>query len=287
MTFGTLDYAPMFEDSSRPPAMVTLTYPRDWLAVAPNGRAAKRHFDNWCRRYTKAWGDLPMIWKLEFQDRGAPHFAFMMAPPHGKRTCRCRLCGRPGEPLAFRDWLSHSWADTVGAADPERYADHVKAGTGIDFAEGMRASDPHRLAVYFSKASGAAGGKEYQHIVPAEWQGPGDGPGRFWGYRGLEPALASVDVTPADFVAMKRALSRLSRYQTFYRPGARAPHRVERRTRVVWVDRVNTRTGVIRRRRVTRPYRYLSGSSGGGFVNCNNGPALIEALARYQEVRNG
>jgi hypothetical protein len=282
-TFAMLDYAPMFAGGLAP-AMVTLTLPGDWRSVAPTGRVFKRLQNAWNVRLDKAWGPQPMLWKLEFQSRGAAHLHLFMSPPHGYRVCRCRLCGRPGRRLVFRDWLSHSWADVVGCADARGYADHVKAGTGIDYSEGLKASDPRRLAVYFSKHGGAAGGKEYQHDVPAEWQEPGAGPGRFWGYRRLSPAVATVEIEPADFVAFKRVLRRWSERQAFYPAGHRYPTRVDRRSSVVAVDRVDTRTGVVRKRRVNRPRRYLGGASGGGFVLPNDGPSFVAALARYQEV---
>lgn len=89
----------------------------------------------------------------------------------------------------------------------------------MDYAEGIKLTDPRRMAVYFAKYS-TAGCKEYQHQVPREWitsylvykdcgrdydQARDDCPdcgcleaelvdtgsaGRFWGYRGLRPVLA-------------------------------------------------------------------------------------------------
>lgn len=64
--------------------------------------------------------------------------------------------------------------------DPEERRKHELAGTGINYAEDLRASDPKRVAVYFTK-HGTFGAKGYQHRVPEPWQGPGKGPGRFWG----------------------------------------------------------------------------------------------------------
>ena len=42
---------------------------------------------------------------------------------------------------------------------------HRAAGTGVDYAEGVRLSDPRRMAVYFANT----GRKDYQHHVPSEW----------------------------------------------------------------------------------------------------------------------
>lgn len=275
---ASLDYAPLFADSSRAAAMITLTLPGEWLQVAPTGRAFKRLVENWIKRYEKAWGEqLVCVWKLEFQARGAPHLHLFMAPPHGAALCRCRVCGRAGRALAFREWLSHSWAAVCRHPDPEHYRRHLLAGTGVDYREGHRAADPKRLAVYFAKHGGSGGGKEYQHSVPDEWRGPGNGPGRFWGVRRLRQAVAAVDVPPADWYRFRRVLRRWSERQAFYPAGQRYPSSVRLRTRVQLVARGG------RTRRVTRRRRYLDGS-GGGFVMPTNGPAVLAALARYQEV---
>jgi ribosomal protein L37E len=44
----------------------------------------------------------------------------------------------------------------------------VTRGTGVDYAEGIKFTDPRRMAVYFAKY-GTSGSKEYQHQVPQEW----------------------------------------------------------------------------------------------------------------------
>jgi hypothetical protein len=97
--------------------------------------------------------------------------------------------------------------------------------TGVDYAEGIKLTDPRRMAVYFAKY-GTAGRKDYQHHVPREWitsvlvcddcgreyaedrdECPDCGcseaelvdtgsAGRFWGYRGLRPVVAARQVTP-------------------------------------------------------------------------------------------
>ena len=57
----------------------------------------------------------------------------------------------------FRRWLSITWADIVAHPDPEQRRKHRAAGTGVDYAEGIRLTDPRRMAVYFAKY-GTAGG---------------------------------------------------------------------------------------------------------------------------------
>lgn len=280
LALGSLDYAPLFALGT--PAMVTLTLPGDWLTVAPTARAFKRLFQALLKRIGRAWGPqwLRLVWKEEFQRRGAPHLHLFMAIPTGARGG-----------LPFRAWLSKAWADVVAHPDPEQRRRHELAGTGIDYREGLRARDPKRLAVYFSKHGGAGGGKEYQHQPPAEWidaDGQGEGTGRIWGYRGLQKVCAAVDIPEEDFTAAKRTLRRLSTRETFYgTPGSRWPSAVRPRIRQVRVPRgADPRTGEVRYRTVTRRRKFLAGK-GGGFFMTNDGPALASALSRLQAVASG
>lgn len=273
--FAALDYSPLWA-TGWTPAMVTLTLPGDWRAVAPTGRAFKRLVSRFFRGLDHSWGPIPLLWKLEFQRRGAAHLHIFMPIPQGSAVCRCRLCGRAGMALPFKTWLSHKWAAICDAPDPDGYLDHVLAGTGIDYREGLKASDPKRLTVYFSKHGGAAGGKEYQHEIPEEWQADGAGPGRFWGVRHLDPAWAAVDLPPADYVQAVRIVRRWSGRRVFYgNPQSPWPTRSELRTRTVRAGKSN--------RRKTRRVKYLS-STPAGFVLPNDGPAFASSLSRALEA---
>lgn len=264
-----LDYSPMFADLTRIPAMITLTYPGDWLTVAPDGGTAKDHLRTLQKRYERAWGEkLLAVWKLEFQRRGAPHFHLLVVPPHGLAG-EARQAGarrkRPavGDGMRFREWLSATWADIVAHPDPVERMKHERAGTAVDYAEGLRASDPKRVAVYFLK-HGQASAKEYQHIVPEEWRAPGKGPGRFWGYWHLETVVAGREVDPGTAIQAARILRRWSASQGV--------------TRQVRVPRVDTETGRVRWRNVRRPVKRLRG--GTGWLAVNDGAAMGSMLAR-------
>jgi len=267
-TLCELDYSPLFEGEVRPLAMITLTYPGDWLTVAPDGKAAKKHLQAFRRRYERAWGEpLTAVWKLEFQRRGAPHYHLLMRPPQGQAAipgARARADAQVGAGLEFRTWLSEVWADIVGHPDLEERRRHRLAGTGIDWNEGLKARDPRRVAVYFTK-HGSFAAKEYQHCVPTPWQEPGQGPGRFWGYWHLEKSVYGAEVTVEDATAVARSLRRWSRAQGV--------------TRELSVERVNTRTGEVRRRKVRRRAVRLQGNR--GFVSVNDGAALGAQLARW------
>lgn len=286
--------------SNRLPAMVTLTYPGDWLTVAPTAEASVEHFVRLCKRYARAWDEpLVCVWKREFQGRGAPHFHLSTTPPMGFTTATDPETGREIE-VDFRRWLSITWADIVAHPDPEERRKHLAAGTGVDYAEGIRMADPRRMAVYFAKY-GTAGSKEYQHRVPQEWitsylvcedcgreydQDRDECPdcgcleaelvdtgsaGRFWGYRGLRPVLAIRQVTPVVGIAAGRVLRRWYHSQG--------------RTEQVSVARVEQSTGRVRYRRSRKRKRLMVRNR--GFIVVNDGPAVASQLARYLTARFG
>lgn len=281
--FTQLDYEPFFE-SGHVPAMVTTTYPGPWEIVAPNGRTVKKHMALFRRRFERAWGiSLRAIWKLEFQRRGAPHLHMMMVPPHG-RARRGRYAGK-----TFKPWLSHTWANIVGHPDPEHYARNLRSGTRIDYADGMRASDPQRVATYFAK-HGSFRAKEYQHNVPELWQQPGDGPGRFWGYWNLRRVVHGVELWHADAALLARTLRRYARAQgvTYEIPAPRF-----RGGKLVAVEPVVIGLSgaqeldaqpPYRSRSVRRRVKRMRGKYGAGWLATNNGPRLASALSRYLAI---
>ena len=258
--------------------MVTLTYPADWLTVAPDGKTVKKHLKAFRKRWERAWG-LPLLalWKLEFQRRGAPHVHLFTIVPDG----------RTAEGKHFREWLSAAWAAIVAHPDPEEYRRHQLAGTGVDYAAGLRSSDPRRIAVYFSK-HGLYAAKGYQNEVPAEWQEPGKGPGRFWGYWGLERCAKAVEVTPEAATTAARVMRRWARAQGI-------THEVSVR-RTKGGDPVSMYPEVIglagaqmvtakrkaRRRKVRRRAKRLP--RGRGWISLNDGPGFALEVARFLEM---
>lgn len=196
------DWSPVFAGGM--PVMVTLTYPGEWLPLAPDGRTAKRHLDAFRRAYLRKWGRaVTGAWKLEFQRRGAPHFHLMVPAP--------------GALGPFAAWCSVTWAAIVDREALSRGHDqgdeqrrrHLLAGTGVDVATGARMRDPRRVAVYFLKHGVKShDGKAYQNDVPSEWSQPGHGPGRFWGLWGVRVTSARVHLTPDEFVTIRRTLRR-------------------------------------------------------------------------------
>lgn len=282
---ASLDWGPVHElaKAGRVLAMVTVTYPGDWEAVAPDGKTVKAHLRAWKERYRRAWGE-PIVgaWKLEFQGRGAPHFHMLMAPPHGHARGRGAGAG-----LAFRHWLSVVWADIVDCKDPVEYQKHLAAGTGVDYATALKCSDPKRLAVYFGK-HGQWASKEYQHIVPEPWREPGKGPGRFWGRWGLDVLAVAAELTEDDRMLAARILRRhAERVRIWDEAGQRFRYvRAMSPGKGRWRDADPVTGEVIwrKRRRRTRVRRFTSCA---GFLVVNDAPRLAHDLARALEVCGG
>lgn len=287
--YAQLDYASMMAKSDALPAMVTLTYPGcsadavhddraagrlhecddrcPWTDVVPDGRYVKKHMKALRKRLTYTWGkDADQgLWKLEFQRRGAPHLHLFLMIPMGVSE---RI--RPDGTVLredFATWLSRAWSEIVGHPSAEVREAHRRAGTGIDYSEGVRAKDPQRLAVYFSKHSAATvgGRKEYQHEVPARFQNVG----RFWGYWRLEPVTATVDVSPEHALAAARTLRRWYRAKGLTR-------KVKK-----WRSTVDRETGEVRWRPRNTTVRITRMQRDRGFITANDGPALLAQLSRY------
>ena len=318
-TLAELDYGPLLRLALRLP-MTTLTYPGDWLLVAPTGKAVKAHLTTWQKRFERAWGFRPLgIWKLEFQRRGAPHLHIWGPEPEGtagelRRLTSARYRPAVGDGLPYREWLSAVWTDIVFAdaeADLARAAKeagtdqeraevaerwlhvveqrrrHGLAGTGVDFGEGERMRDPRRLAVYFTK-HGSFKAKDYQNRVPDSWAEPCTGPGRFWGYWGLQSAAVAVEIDPAAAVWAARILRRYARAQgvtqqvTVWRRKGGQPQLGDDAREVVGLAGAEFVAGYAepraRRRKVRRRAVRLRG--GRGFLCVNDGPALASQLER-------
>jgi hypothetical protein len=283
-----LDWTPLTVPG-RLPCMVTTTYPGDWLTVAPDRAAVDRHLRMLYRRWLRAWGEpLTGAWKFEFQRRGAPHWCAYAVTPQGfagewRQAASVRHKPAVGDGLPFAHWLRVVWADIVDHPDPEHHRRHQLAGTRVDFADGMRSSDPKRLAVYFTK-HGQFRAKEYQNHPPKEWAGKSCG--RFWGYRGMHLATAVAELDPVDYVMVTRTLRRYARAQGVTRlvqaPRARGgAARPSRRDVVGLAGAQLLDSHRVRRRTVRRRVRYLH--RGAGFVCVNDGPALAAVLAQLIE----
>ncbi len=261
-TIAELDYSGWADDGGVL-AMVTFTLPGAWELVAPTGQSFKGLIDVFRKRWIRKIGPWRGLWKLEFQERGAPHMHTLMRVPAtvgGER---------------FEHWLSQTWADVclAGIEDDDvrhayeaagEYGRHVLAGTGVDFS-GVKFSDPRRTAIYFLKHSAkTTDNKEYQHIVPDWWQGEGAGPGRFWGVWGLRRAVVEVIVDWRTMVHARRVLRHVAKAGRSAATISRLRAADEREA--IWA---------MPRQRVP------SLTTAGGWVLVNDGLALAYDLGRY------
>ncbi len=183
-------------------AFVTLTYPRAF----PTASASKIDLDNFLKRLEREHGLRWLIWKLEPQQRGAPHYHLLVH------------VGASFDPAKLCAWVAHAWHDLAGGGD----ANHLKWHLGLlgnrPCVEQVR--DWQGVGNYAAKYLGktSLGDEEWQH------------PGRFWGERraDLSPiTLVTQDVPQAAAVKLRRAL--VKRYERlpsgwYYLPGRRMLH---------------------------------------------------------------
>lgn len=277
--FAGLDYSVM-DDIEGDAAMVTLTYPGDWLKVAPTGDVAKRHLVAFFKRWGRDVGPWVGLWKQEFQSPRKHGDSAGQRAPHFHLYCKVpvRVKGLP-----FTTWLSQTWAKVVGASKyTGEYQRHLLAGTGVDFGQSSRMSDHKRLAIYFLGHSAKTGdGKEYQHIVPTAWAGAGDGPGRFWGYRGLSKATVVLELDQTDWITARRVLRGVQRGNARRVAFERAKHAALKAGRPAHEAVV---AGTQATPRTARTLGH-GGSLTGGWVLVNDGVSLALDLGRYLASR--
>jgi hypothetical protein len=249
--FSSLDYTPMFEKENPIPVMITLTYPGDWLTVAPSAKASKAHLTSFRKRFERRFGiKLQALWRAEFQRRGAVHFHL--------------FCVSPVPVIEFREWVAKTWAAVVKHPDPEQRRRHRIAGTAVDIALGSTKESPKRIAIYFAKHSSPnIGAKEYQNQPPIEWIEAGS-VGRFWGYwnMGFQSAIVELDLYHALFIS--RTL--------------RKWHRAQDQISKKRVRRVNIETGEAKYRWVSRRVKRFPKEA--GFLIADCGLELADSLAR-------
>ncbi|WP_187402629.1 hypothetical protein [Corynebacterium sp. LK24] len=209
-TFSELDWNQFLEQPGKI-AMVTLTYPGDWQAVAPDAKAVYSHLNRLRLQFERDWGRALLgVWKREFQRRGAPHYHLLMVVPEGICTVKNPVTSEKVE-VDFTGWLAATWARIVAAdqGSGER-ARHLVAGTGVHYTR-QRFESPRHASFYFSKyaaknASGAE--KEYQNRAPARWIESGASVGRFWGVFGLKKVMAVALISADEMVFFGRVLAR-------------------------------------------------------------------------------
>lgn len=126
----------------------TLTYPAEFPL---DGKLVKEHLRRFRARFERTYGRARVIWRLEFQKRGAPHFHLLVLDV----------------PWLDRIWLSINWYECVGSNDYK----HLKAGTNVKLV--TNSGEKRLVMAYVGKYTG----KEDQSEAPEEYSDVG----RYWG----------------------------------------------------------------------------------------------------------
>ncbi len=160
---------------------VTTTYPA--VFPAPDDHDVyKSHLHRLCQEMRRRHPEVSGVWKLEFQQRLAAHFHFL-------------LIGCKEDITSFRAWIAQTWARIVASGDPN----HEAAGTGVD-----------RIRTY-----GGVMAYVTSYISKDDQTLPGNFTGRYWGVVNREhlPFAEATEYEVSDAAAVKinrwkRTLSR-------------------------------------------------------------------------------
>ncbi len=166
---------------------LTVTYPNEFPR---DGREVKRHLNalcSWLRRRKVAY-----IWILEFQERGAPHFHFLVSG------------------WLDKDQVAARWTAIVNPVFPSERAKMLAASTQIKAVK-----NPDEVGGYM----GAYMSKLEQKIVPAGFKSVG----RFWGAsRTIFRLAVEVGTNRRGWVREPLNPKRLYRVKGLYADAARA-----------------------------------------------------------------
>lgn len=153
------------------PLFLTLTYPGEF-SLDP--AVWKRDLDVFLKRLRRAYPDAAVVWKLEPQKRGAPHYHLLVF----------------GVEHIPRMWLRQAWYEVVGSGDPA----HLAAGTRVERVKTWRGVMAY-AAKYLGKVEAITDWPEYV--------------GRWWGVSGRDflPILWYVEqLGYSPFHAFRRVL---------------------------------------------------------------------------------
>lgn len=184
---------------------VTLTYPKVW---DDDPQVWKKQLKAFRKRLERAFGRMGVVWKLEPQKRGAPHFhLLLLVPPamcrdlrQGERKWRRgRYCTnwRGVHLRTVRNFVSRAWFKVVNSGDVK----HLRAGTQVEPLETW-----DKIVGYVSKYLGKT------CVFMDQGSGEVKNVGRFWGvWRPQLWGVRWVEVTlpPEAWPRMRRPLRSL------------------------------------------------------------------------------
>jgi len=197
------DMAAILTEARRNAVLTTLTYPAEF--PDPTDRLCKYHLEQLNKRMVRLVFNCSGHWKMEFQDRGAPHFhcilyglteekmlaAFPPSPAALQKWGRAIKAGKitPGL-VGFQEWSSQAWFEIVGSGDEK----HLRAGVRVE-----RVKDPTSALWYMSS-----------YASKGDQTLPGFRVGRYWGsFNKKHLPIAPVEVdqlTQRQAVVVARCL---------------------------------------------------------------------------------
>jgi hypothetical protein len=157
-----------------PALLLTLTYPSEW---PEDWMAAKAHLLAFRKRLFRRWPGAGVFWKMERQQRGAPHFHLLVYN------------------VAFIPirWLAANWYQIVGSKDPL----HLKAGTQV-----ARVRSSRQAVAYAAKYLGKLGEN-----------GDNEAWGRRWGIWNAKQLPIKLVIAPLSTAAAHKLRRWLWAYQ--------------------------------------------------------------------------
>lgn len=157
---------------------ITLTYPekypRDWKAYKKNLQAFRV-------RLERKFGKVRIIWRLEYQKRGAPHYHLILFDP----------------PWVDKAWVSKAWYEVVKSGD-ER---HLAAGTNVLAFSAVE--DFRVISAYVAKYAA----KETRQVAKVDYGKTGRHWGK-WNIKKEDPICFKMDSREVQSIAVELFSSR-------------------------------------------------------------------------------
>lgn len=144
-------------DKSIKPLFVTFTYPAEYPLAYTEW---KRHLDVFAKRFARKFSDGAIIWRLEPQKRGAPHYhMFVYGVEYTPEN---------------RSWFANVWYQIVGSGDEK----HLRRGTDFQKLESFRG-----VKSYISKYIGKRQSPTNQEVDDQGERIDWNLVGRWWGIK--------------------------------------------------------------------------------------------------------
>ena len=180
---------------------VTLTYPTEWPDAVQKW---KRDLDAFGKWLVRSYAGASAVWKLEPQQRGAPHFHLLVW----------------GAPFIAHIHLARRWFEIVGSKDPK----HLAAGTSIERVRSARGVRRYASKNYMGK----------ECVMPPGWEHVG----RFWGVIGRKNLPLSdcneLIFPRAAMIKIRRVVRRYLHSKGFRR-GAKSSVRLYTEAHAQWL----------------------------------------------------